>query len=450
MLKRLIHYWDTTSFYLNKPVYYFGLTASGLFVLGYFLNPLFTLALMVLLFTGIAVLADAFLLYRKAQGLEAERRVGERLSNGDENKVMIRLRNHYDFRISCSLIEELPFQFQERKWERRFDLDPQQELSAEYILCPRERGSYQFGNINAYVSGPLKLVSRRYTILAEQVVKVYPSFMQMRRFSLMATATHLQETGVKRMRKIGHSMEFEQIKDYVRGDDYRTINWKATARRGDLMVNSFMDERSQQIYCLINKGRVMKMPFEGMTLLDYAINASLVISKVALQKHDKAGLITFGQNLDTFLPADKKPTQINLILETLYRQETNFLEPDFEKLFSVVRNRIAHRSLLFLFTNFETIESLQRELPFLKRLAHYHLLIVVFFENTELSQLMEKKTVTLEDIYVKTIANKYIHEKKLMVKELQAHGIIAVLTTPQLLTINTINKYLELKNRQSI
>ena len=134
---------------------------------------------------------------------------------------------------------------------------------------------------------------------------------------LLAVSNRLQEAGVKRIRRLGHSMEFEQIKEYVRGDDYRTINWKATARKDGLMVNNYTDERSQQIYCLINKGRVMKMPFAGMTLLDYAINASLVLSNVALVKQDKAGLITFAENLDTFILADKKPTQMNLLLETL-------------------------------------------------------------------------------------------------------------------------------------
>jgi uncharacterized protein (DUF58 family) len=301
-----------------------------------------------------------------------------------------------------------------------------------------------------FVDGPLKMISRRYIFHNEQTVKVYPSFIQMRRYQLMAVGNRLQESGVKRIRKLGHSMEFEQIKEYVRGDDYRTINWKATARHGDLMVNNYTDEKSQQIYLVINKGRVMKMPFEGMSLLDYSINAALVLANVALQRQDKAGLITFGQHLDAFLPADKKPTQISQILETLYKQETNFLEPDFEKLFSVVRNRITHRSLLILFTNFESLESMQRELPSLKRLAHYHLLLVVFFENTEIKQLIEAKASNTEDIYIRTIAEKYRYEKQLIAKELQSHGIISILTTPQNLTINSINKYLELKNRQSI
>ncbi len=203
--------------------------------------------------------------------------------------------------------------------------------------------------------------------LHRQTVKVYPSYIQMRRYQLLAVSNRLQEAGVKRIRKLGHSMEFEQIKEYVRGDDFRTINWKATARKDGLMVNNYTDERSQQIYCMINKGRVMKMPFGGMTLLDYAINASLVLSNVALVKQDKAGLITFAENLDAFVLADKKTTQMNLLLETLYKQQTHFLESDFEKLFSVIRNRISNRSLLILFTNFESLESLQREMPALKK-----------------------------------------------------------------------------------
>lgn len=192
------------------------------------------------------------------------------------------------------------------------------------------------------------------------------------------------------------------------------------------------------------------MPFEGMTLLDYAINAALVISNTALMKQDKAGLISFAENIDTFLQADKKPTQMNLLLEQLYKQQTNFLEPDLEKLFSLIRNRITQRGLIIFFTNYESFESLERELPSLKRIAHYHLLMVVFFENTELKQLAEAKASTIEDIYIKTIAEKYLLEKKLIAKELQKYGIISVLTTPEKLTINALNKYLEIKNRQSL
>lgn len=141
---------------------------------------------------------------------------------------------------------------------------------------------------------------------------------------------------------------------------------------------------------------------------------------------------------------------MNLILETLYRQQTAYLEPDFENLFSVIRNRISNRSLLVLFTNFESLESLNREMPALKRMAHYHLLLVVFFENSELKSLTNQKATSLEGIYIKTIAEKFAYEKRQMVKELHKNGIPSILTTPANLTVNTINRYLELKTRTSI
>lgn len=450
MAKGLIASWDNTSFYLGRVVYYAIFFVAVLFMLSYLVPELFTAAAVVLVFTVLSVIVDFYLLYRQKKGVEAKRISGDRLSNGDENKLLIELKNNYDYKILCTVIDELPYQLQERNWFRKLQIDAGAETALEYFIKPQERGEYHFGNINVYVDGPLKLVRRRYIFHQQKTLKVYPSYIQMRRYQLHAIGSHLQETGVKRMRKIGHSMEFEQIKEYVRGDDYRTLNWKATARHGNFMVNTYTDERSQQIYCIINKGRVMKMPFGGMTLLDYAINASLVLSSVALQKQDKAGLITFAQQLDAFIPADKKPTQINNILETLYKQRTDFLEPDFEKLFSAVRNRITQRSLLVLFTNFESFESLERELPSMKKLSHYHLLMVVFFENTELKELTESKAAETEEIYIKTIAEKYRYEKELIAKELQKHGIISVLSTPQKLTINSLNKYLELKNKQSI
>lgn len=435
------------SFYINNIIYYIAAAAAVVFVASYFLPPWFRIGVLILILLGLALVVDTLLIYSIKNGVKAERWLPDRFSMGDDNKVILLFQNHYHFPANISVIDELPAQFQERKWLRKLRMETKGKSMLEYKLRPVTRGEYVFHDINVYVQAPLGLVKRRYIFPAQHTVKAYPSFVQMRRYQLLAVSNRLQEAGVKKIRRIGHSLEFEQIKDYVRGDDYRTINWKATARKGNLMVNSFTDERSQQVYCLINKGRVMKMPFDNLTLLDHAINASLVLSNVALIRQDKAGLITFEKEIDTFLPADKKPTQMNLILESLYRQQTTFLEPDFEKLFSVIRNRITNRSLLILFTNFESLESLNRALPAFKRMAHYHLLLLVFFENSELKSITSKQATTLEGIYIKTIAEKFAYEKRQMVKELHKNGIMSILTTPANLTVNTINRYLELKTR---
>lgn len=438
------------SFFLNKIVYYIAGVAAVLYVLGFFFPAIYAAGSLLLLLLLLAVVIDVLLLYAFRNGLQATRHTTDRFSIGDENKVELELSNRYPFPARIIIIDEIPVQFQERNWFRKLTIARHASSTIQYLLRPVSRGEYDFHDINIFVHGPLALVRRRYTIEQDQTVKVYPSYIQMRRYQLLAVSNKLQELGVKRMRRLGHSMEFEQIKEYVPGDDYRTINWKATARKNGLMVNNYTDERSQQVYCIINKGRVMKMPFGGLTLLDHAINASLVLSNVALVKQDKAGLITFAENLDSFVLADKKPTQMNVLLESLYRQQTRFLEPDFEKLYAIVRTRITHRSLLVLFTNFESLEAMERELPALKRLARYHLLLVVFFENTELKELTNKTAQKVEDIYIKTIAEKFAFEKRQIVKELHNNGILSILTTPENLNVNTVNKYLELKTRVSI
>ena len=264
----------------------------------------------------------------------------------------------------------------------------------------------------------------------------------------MAISNQLVDAGIKIIRRIGQSMEFEQIKEYVAGDDFRTMNWKATARKGQFMMNNYTEEKSQQVYNVIDKSRVMKMPFEGLSLLDYAINASLVMSNIALLKQDRAGLITFAENISAIIPADKKGIQMQRIVETLYRQKTRYLESDFEKLYVLLRRRVNQRSLIILYTNFESVNSMRRQLPFLKKISSYHLLVIVFFENTELVKLSGQKNDDIEDVYTKTLAESFIAEKRQIVKELSQAGIISILTAPEKLTVNVINKYLEIKARQ--
>jgi uncharacterized protein (DUF58 family) len=278
-------------------------------------------------------------------------------------------------------------------------------------------------------------------------VPVYPAFLQMRRYELMAISNRLTEAGIKKIRRIGHNLEFELVREYVAGDDVRTINWKATARKVQLMVNQYQDERSQNVYSLIDKSRVMEMPFQGMTLLDYAINASLVMSNIALRKSDKAGLLTFQDKVNTFLPASRSNRQLATILEVLYNQKTSFREADFSAVYSQVRSKINQRSLLLLFTNFESIYGMERQLPFLRSLARYHLLVVIFFENTELNTLISQPARSTREIYHKSIAEKFALDKKLIVKTLTQNGIHTILTSPEKLTVNTLNKYLELKAR---
>jgi len=422
-----------------------------LFVLAYWIGLLFQVSQMITLFILVVSMLDYVVLFTRKEPVRVIRQLSDRFSNGDQNQVRLEVSNLFPFRISYRIIDELPDQFQRRDFRLDGSLKPGETKVLPYELRPTQRGEYLFYDVNVYIKSPFGLIVRRKIIPAQTMVRVLPSYFPLRQFELKAYASNLAESGNKRMRKLGQSLEFEQIKEYVIGDDIRSLNWKATARKGgQLMVNNYTDEKSQQVYCVIDKGRIMKMPFEGMSLLDYAINATLILSRVALIRQDKAGLVTFADEIGTFLPADRRTMQMNNILEILYNQQTKFLETDYEKLHALIRTRITQRSLIVLFTNFESLSGLQRQMPYIRGIARNHLLLVVFFENTGLQQLRTAEVKDVEGLYIKTIAEKFAFEKRLIVKELNKHGIATILTAPENLTVQTVNKYLEIKARLAI
>lgn len=401
--------------------------------------------LLLILFGFLAL--DFLILFTSKNGIEGQRITPEKLSNGDENPIVVSIRNFYTFPIFAKVIDEIPHQFQVRNFEIKRKIKNASSDDFQYYLRPTERGEYHFGNLNIYVSSPLQLLSKRYTFNKDAMVPTYPSYIQLRKYDLIAFSNNLFQYGVKKIRRIGHTMEFEQIKEYVQGDDIRTLNWKATAKKNALMVNQFQDEKSQNIYMAIDKGRTMKMPFNGLSLLDYAINATLVLSNVILKKHDKAGMFSFSKKVDNRVVAEKRTSQMQKILENLYNVKTDFFESDYSRLYADVKKNINQRSLILLYTNFETLDGLHRQLPYLKGIAKNHLLVVVFFQNTELNHITQKKAETIQEVYDKVIAEKFIFEKKLIVNELKKYGIHSVLTQPENLTLDSINKYLEIKAR---
>ncbi|WP_432222125.1 DUF58 domain-containing protein [Flavobacterium sp. TMP13] len=433
--------------YINNLFFYVLLGMIGLFICAFIFPNLYNAVWYLVLVLVSFLLLDLVLLFLSKNGIEAHRITPEKLSNGDNNPIRVTIENHYTFPIDISIIDEIPFQFQIRNFKINRNIKASAKDELQYELRPTERGEYFFGNLNVYVSSPLKLVSRRFTFDKNAMVPTYPSYIQLRKYDLIAFSNTLFQYGIKKIRRLGHTMEFEQIKEYVAGDDVRTINWKATAKKNGLMINQFQDEKSQSVYMIIDKGRVMKMPFNGLSLLDYAINATLVLSNVILKKQDKAGLFAFSKKVENRVFAEKRGSQMQKILETLYNIKTDFFESDYSRLYVDIKKNINQRSLLILYTNFETLDGLHRQLPYLKAIAKSHLLVVVFFSNTELNAIINKKSETIQEVYDKVIAEKFVFEKRLIVAELKKYGIHSVLTQPENLTLDTINKYLEIKAR---
>jgi uncharacterized protein (DUF58 family) len=422
------------------------LIIAALFVFGFAYSVLFFVAQGAFALFLALVLLEILILFAKKEPVSGRRDVINPLSVGDDNRVKILVTNHYNFTIRTIVYDNPPKQLQLRNLHFSAIVASTESRQFEYFVHPTERGEFKFLDVYVYCSALTHIIQRKVVIKNAETIPAYPSILQMKKYELKVFA-QTAATGIKKIRRLGHNNEFEQIKNYVQGDDIRTVNWKATSRRNELMVNQYQDEREQQVYAIIDKSRSMRMPFKELTLLDYAINSTLAFANICIRKGDKAGLMTFSDKLGSKLAADRSGHQLSRIMELLYHQKTRFLEANYELLYHGIRNHIKGRSLIMLYTNIESDYSLKRIMPMLRRINQNHVLVVIFFENTEVEKLAQMEPQHVRDIYLKTFAEKTGMDKKKIALELRKNGIQTVLTKPENLTIDSINKYLELKAR---
>lgn len=437
MLKRL--------YLTHTPFYLLGLAAL-LFMFGLLSELSYRLGFGVLITVVILIIRDIFLLFVIKSPVEFIRKVPQRLSNGDPNAIPLEFRNTGPLQLRIKLIENLPYQLQLFDFEKNYRLAPGATLKTSYNVTPVLRGEYTWGPAVLLIRPEYGgLLARKEEFYREQTSACYPSFLQ---FSDVRLRAQAENTSRNHIRKIGQSLEFEQIKEYAPGDDHRHINWKATARRGQLMLNRYQDERSQDIYCAIDMGRTMKMPFHGRTLLDYAINATLALTRTVIATHDKAGVLAFAHQQSGFLPPAKEWRQFGKVNEFLYKLETGFLESDFEYLYKFMRANIRRRSLVILFTNFDSENALKRNFRYIKDIARHHLLVVVFFEDSQARELVETQASDIPAIYERAVNFDKIHKNQLLARELRKAGIRTVLSPPEKLGVQVINEYLGIKKQQ--
>lgn len=424
------------------------LSLAGIFALG-FPYPVFeSIGKLGFLILISAVILDIYFLYLTKYQIDVAREINEKLSNGEENEIHYTVKGQFSFRANISIIDEFPVQLQLRNVSLPVLINEKQfETKLNYVISPKSRGKYHFGKIKLLIRSPFSLIQKLHSLHKEQTVRVYPSIIQYKRFSFLAHTNRLEEAGVKKVRKVGSSTEFVQIKEFQNGDEFKRINWKATAKAERIMVNHYEDEKAQNIYFIIDKGRLMHMPFDGLSLFDYAINSSLALSGVAKENGDKVGLITFSDIIGSWIPAKSKSAHINTINDALYHQKIRLKESDYSRLYRNIRTKIRERSIMILFTNFDSVVSLRRQLKYIKALSSHHVLIMVSFKNEEIKQLASQQVKSEGAYFDQSIAEKFLLEKQQIVNELNQSGVYTILSSPKDLTVNSINKYLEIKSR---
>ena len=327
-------------------------------------------------------------------------------------------------------------------------VQPGSEQVFSYVTVPAKRGSFLFKNIYLRYRGVLGFCKKHAKISCPVEFKVYPNIKDLSKYRLMVQKSRLLPAGDKKAPRIGLGMEFESLRPYVEGDDYRKINWAATAREMKPVVNTYQIERNQPVNILIDIGKPMSYSVKGYKKLDYAINAAIILADIVNGQGDKAGLMVFDSKVRSYVAPGQGGLHRNNLLETLYHVEDNRQIADFQGAFRQLCERQKRRSLVFVFTDFEMLEEGHELIKNMAWLKRKHLPIIVFMKNEGLEKLAQGKNTggkrTYENILRQT-ADEFLGERKNIYLNLSAMGIPNVESPAEDFALTAVNKYIRLR-----
>ncbi|MBV7334614.1 DUF58 domain-containing protein [Chloroflexi bacterium TSY] len=327
---------------------------------------------------------------------------------------------------------------------------PGQPQTFTYYLRPPRRGDYEFGDLYLRWESVLGLLRRQGRFDAVESVKVYPNLVDVKKYDLLVRKNRLWDLGLRNAKIFGSGTEFERLRDYLPDDEFRRINWKATARRGKPISVEYETERSQNIMTVLDTGRMMRSPVGDVAKIDYAINAVLLLAYVAAQKGDKVGLLSFADNVETWLAPRGGKGQFHRMLEVLYRMQSQSVEPDYNQAFGYLAARQSKRSLVLVFTDLTGSISTETLVAQMMRLQKRHLALLVTLRDPTVQNMATQAISDSASLYQRTVAEQLLDERSLTLDRLQRRGVLTLDVAANELSMAVINRYLELKARTMI
>ena len=383
----------------------------------------------------------------KPTTLEIARINEPKLSIGVPNKITLALHNGSDRTLNMTLRDEFPLDFPSDALYLNTKLAPDEVQELEYHVRPLKRGDYRFGNINVRYGSALGSFIRQTAIPFEEVVKVYPNVMDVRKYDMLARKGMLFELGLRSAKVYGSGTEFERLRDYTPDDEFRRINWKASARRNKLIAAEYETERSQYVMAVLDTGRLMRPTIGDLAKLDYAINAALMLSYVAMIKGDYIGMLSFADHVGRYVQPRRGKAQFYQMLEMLYNLPSQPVEPDYGRALSYLGLKNKRRSLVVLFTDLSTSDAARPLINHLGRLAKTHLPVCVVMSDPNVVEYAGKEVTASHDVYERAVAEMVLDERRVVLDTLNQAGVYTIDVPANKLTVAVINKYLELKGK---
>lgn len=316
-----------------------------------------------------------------------------------------------------------------------------------YTLRPSERGQHAFGPVTLRIPGKWGLVIGQRAVTLADPIRVYPNVRAIRTHDLAARRLLRTTTGLRRTRRPGEGSEFERLREYTPDDEYRRIDWKATARRGKPIVRTFEAERAWSVVLMLDSGRLMGAPVGELTKLDAAINASLLLAHIGARQGDRIGLLAFADRVESFVPPTSGPRQEGIILESLYAVRAQPTATDYGAAFLALAAHRPHRSLLILLTDITEAATPQTLLPTLAAAAVRHRIVVVTLRDPELDALVAEPPTNTTAVYARVAGERLARERALLLATIAGRGIETVDVPADRLSSALLAVYLDLKGR---
>jgi uncharacterized protein (DUF58 family) len=316
----------------------------------------------------------------------------------------------------------------------------------KYRLTPLARGNGEFGNIHFWVKGPLGLIWKKWESEAAATVKLYPGLALIER-QRMKVRLPVAQDAIRPYWLKGAGTEFDSLREYSVGDDSRLVHWSTSARKGKLFVRQNRVERSQNMFLMLDAGRMMTARVHGRTKLDHGLESSLLLSYAALELGDKVGLMAVAQELLCFIPPANLPDQFGRLLDATYALEARMEEPGFYLALSNLALKLRRRSLVVIFTDLIDERASEGLIRYSLALLPRHLPLVVTMSDTEVIDLADSMPTTEHELYRKGVAAEMIDRRERVLARLTSAGVMVLDAAPDKISVSVLERYMDIKTR---
>ena len=418
-----------------------------LLILALFLKNSFTMLIIYNLICAALLIID-YLISVDERDITLLRSGDDKLSIYESGAISIQVFNKSNYVLYLEIKDEIPdFHFQTETTTMKGRVMPREKTDFKYMVYPTKRGAFTFENVHVKSEGRLKLCTKIFKVVLPGDYKVYPNMENLRKYRLNMCNNRSFKQGQKTLKAIGKGTSFESLREYVAGDEYRKINWKATARGDKPILNQYEPEKDQHVHILIDTGRAMSYSVRGFRKLDLVVNTALVLSDIVNQNGDKSGLMVFNTKVDNVIMPGKGPGHRGKIMEALYHIDNTNQTSNYEVAFYYLKKKERHRSIVFFFTDFNTVEETESILKVLPAISKNNLVVIILIKNESIELLSSLKIKNKEDLFNKGVALEIIDERRKIINLLNRKGILCIECAPEKLEYTVVNKYIQVKNR---